>query len=366
MNIITILDDLTSVKGYDAIVNPTNIDLKPKVLSRGIDMAINKKAGFELAMACDKIGGCAVGKAVITDGYRLPCKKVIHTVGPTWKDAGTEQAQLEDCYYSVLELAKKSGIKRLAFPPISAGSKKYPLEEEAEIAIETVSEFCECNPDVFEEIAFVLSDESTKTEYDKVLARRGLASLGYLSFLFEIKSYDDEQVFDLIKKMLEEKLEDSQDSIKKSVMSMISFIPDSTPEDMLVFVTRHRQIKKFITSMSNEMISEQGFDFKIRDILVRRRNKDDSLQLIIEVEGLDFTKLIDSMSQKIDTKDMEYGNLVLPAIKIVNETIPEEVKTDLLVNIVTGLQTELGELIETMAKEKADLDIKIGTIEMLK
>lgn len=366
MQIITMVEDITALKGYAAIVCPTNTKLKPKLLSRGLDLSIHMKAGLELSKECDKLAGCAVGSAVMTKSYNIPCRKIIHAVGPTWENGETEQVMLESCYYSVLELAQKEGLRKIAIPPISAGTKKYPIEEEAEVAIETVSQFCDSNPDAFDEIAFVFTSDSNKAEYDKVLARRGVTPLGYLAFLLEIKYYDNEKLYQLIVDMLEEKLEKTHEALKKTLMALIQSIPSDTPEGILLYITRNRQMKKLIIATSNELIAEEGYKFQIRDVLIRRTSKDNVLQMMISVNDFELTEFIDSMCSKIDTDEVEHMDLILKGIHIVNDTIPEEIKSDLLVNLVQGLQEELGEMIENAAREKIDLELKIGTIELLK
>ena len=130
--------DITRID-CDAIVNPSNTYLYP---SGGADLAINKAAGEKLYAACKEIGGVETGKAVITPGFDLPSKYVIHTAGPYWK--GGEHGEKElliSCYRSALELAKESGCESIAFPLISSGVYGYPKDQVLNIAINTINEF---------------------------------------------------------------------------------------------------------------------------------------------------------------------------------------------------------------------------------
>lgn len=113
--------DLTKMK-VEAIVNPTNTELK---MGGGVSGAIFQAAGVdELKQACDEIGGCPVGQAIITDGFRLRSKYIIHTAGPVWKDGSHHEAKLlKNSYTHSLELAEKYQCESVAFPLISAGSQ---------------------------------------------------------------------------------------------------------------------------------------------------------------------------------------------------------------------------------------------------
>ena len=142
MPIQIIRQDITKIR-CDAIVNPTNSALIP---SGGTDEAIHAAAGPKLAEACAKLSGCALGQAVITYGYNLPCKYIIHTVGPVWK-GGTddERTMLESCYTESLRLAKKHKCRTVAFPLISSGTYGYPKDQVLKVAMETISAFLHVN-----------------------------------------------------------------------------------------------------------------------------------------------------------------------------------------------------------------------------
>lgn len=129
-------NDITQMK-VDAIVNAANAQLKR---GGGVCGAIFEAAGIQqLTEACDAIGHCEPGHAVITDGFNLPAKHIVHTVGPVWEGGGNHEAQtLAQCYVSSMELARQHHLKSIAFPLISSGIYGYPKDLALEVAISAI------------------------------------------------------------------------------------------------------------------------------------------------------------------------------------------------------------------------------------
>ncbi|GHV75528.1 macro domain-containing protein [Spirochaetia bacterium] len=166
-----ILADITTLP-VDAIVNAANSSL---LGGGGVDGAIHRAAGPELLAECRRIaekrrdlagGPCPAGDAVISGAYKLPCKKIIHTVGPVWYGGShNEPALLASCYRKSLLLAEEAGLHSIAFPGISTGVYGYPKELAAVVAMETVRETLKSAPGITK-VVFVCFDQESFRLYN--------------------------------------------------------------------------------------------------------------------------------------------------------------------------------------------------------
>lgn len=214
-NLKIILGDITKLK-FDAIVNAANTSL---LGGGGVDGAIHRACGEGLLEECRTLNGCLTGKAKITKSYNLSdigVYWVIHTVGPIYRNSGSEEKYLRNAYRSVLdvvtnysdyytkqineyinknlylfntnifsenkqkdflikdsiEYVKEHPIKTIAFPSISTGAYFYPLEEACNIALDEILSFIENSPDILDEISIVCIDEKTYTTFQKLYEQR--------------------------------------------------------------------------------------------------------------------------------------------------------------------------------------------------
>ncbi len=162
--------DITRMK-VDAIVNAANSSL---LGGGGVDGAIHRAGGAAILEECKQIrnkqGGCNTGDAVITTAGDLPSKKVIHTVGPVYRDGKHEAMLLANCYTNSLRLAIDHNLRSIAFPNISTGVYGYPKKEASLIAMNAVKEFAQGNSEAFDEIIFVCFDDENYTLYKQLLA----------------------------------------------------------------------------------------------------------------------------------------------------------------------------------------------------
>lgn len=164
LSIQTVLGDITKTEDVEAIVNAANSSL---LGGGGVDGAIHRAAGPELLKECRTLHGCDTGDAKLTGAYGLPCTYVIHTVGPIWRGGEFGEAELlASAYRNSLRVATEHGIRRIAFPSISTGVYRYPVEMAAKVAVQTVTEFVQEHPGQIDVVRFVLFDRNTLRVYE--------------------------------------------------------------------------------------------------------------------------------------------------------------------------------------------------------
>ena len=163
LSIVVEKGDITRLQ-VDAIVNAANRSL---LGGGGVDGAIHRAAGPELLSACRLLNGCETGDAKLTEGFRLPAKRIIHTVGPVWQGGNSNEASLlRSCYIQSLTIARIQQCESIAFPAISTGVYGYPKQLAAEIAIQTVQDW---SNSFLKQIIFCCFDNETVQIYKDFL-----------------------------------------------------------------------------------------------------------------------------------------------------------------------------------------------------
>ena len=162
-------DDITKLD-VDAIVNAANTTL---LGGGGVDGAIHRAAGPELLAECRTLGGCATGEAKITQGYRLPARFVIRTVGPVWHGGKNNEPELlTSCYRRCFEVAHERNLHTLAFPAISCGAYGYPLRDAALIAVRETGNALRSDPEL--RVWFTCFTDDVFGAYTEAIDRTGL------------------------------------------------------------------------------------------------------------------------------------------------------------------------------------------------
>ncbi len=174
MDIQLVKGDITEIE-VDGMVNAANSKLAG---GGGVDGAIHRAGGKVIMNELDEIreekGGCPAGEAVVTTAGNLPARKVIHAVGPEWRDgSSSEKEQLENAYRNSLKKADQHHLKSVSFPNISTGVYGYPKGQAAEVAINTVLEYGKGNTQI-EKVIFVCFDEESYSIYENILHERSI------------------------------------------------------------------------------------------------------------------------------------------------------------------------------------------------
>ena len=163
-NRVSIIRDDIAKLDCDVIVNAANESLAH---GGGVCGAIHRAAGIDLARECGELGGCETGEAVMTEAYDLPCRKIIHTVGPVYSGVSREKENilLASCYLRSISLAAVCGYKSIAFPSISTGSYRYPFKEACRVALAAVKEGLADHPEI-EQVILVCYSHEDLIEYE--------------------------------------------------------------------------------------------------------------------------------------------------------------------------------------------------------
>ena len=159
--------DITKLQ-VDAIVNAANTSL---LGGGGVDGAIHDAVGPELLVECLKLGGCETGDVKVTSGHKLPAKYIFHAVGPIWR-SGTrgEAEQLSSCYSRSMQIGNELGINSIAFPAISCGAFRYPLDQAAEIAVSIIGSML--GNSSIKTVIFAVIDADVADAYEAALRKR--------------------------------------------------------------------------------------------------------------------------------------------------------------------------------------------------
>ena len=278
-------NDITKLK-VDAIVNAANRSLEQ---GGGVCGAIFAAAGAaKLQKACDKIGSCETGQAVITKGYALPAKYIIHTVGPIWR--GGEQSErdlLYACYQNALMLAKENRCESVAFPLISVGMYGYPKDQARRVAVAAIGDFL-LKHDMT--VSLVIFDKSAFSLNDKLH--------------FAINSFIDDHYYSVARSIIEESLS-VHDTASFEIAELMADVDAKVCEDHIVFAEESERLEPPATAMK-EVAKQSVAAPKPAPVIAR--SLDNALAHLDETFSERLLRLIDE-TQRADADVYKRANI---------------------------------------------------------
>jgi len=393
----------TDIDSIEVIVNVTDRELS----GRGgkVDKAIHKVAGEALAVECKKFSGCEAGEIKITNAFNLNCKKIFHIVNPKSEDTKTrEKDLLKKSYYDCLLLAMREGIKTIAFPSIRTKKYKISSEAVAEIAIRTIKEFIKENPNVFDEIRFVLFDDKTKSEYEEI-DEKGDRIFRYMEISVDLQISDYKNfvgaIMNLIKgnkpKKQSKENEDEMFNEEDKKKTWKDNIVDSSIDGMFYsfeWILNDLGGDELVQNvLEKNLLSKLGMkSIKVKNLDYKKKEKGE-LSVCIGVSEYDYAEIFtflskivnDSIVKKLkkkaknkieenqNTEEIKIADgyeiqmddpilkIVSPALEVMEEVIPDDLKDELITKVINACPEAICEFLEDKLKEK-NLDILLNNL----